>query len=493
MTRINTLLIVLATLLFSFNSSAQRYTSEIFSDVTITHDVQYANNITIITGAPAPENLLMDVYEPTGDAETERPVVLVAHGGEYLPPPLNGLTYGEKSDSAVVHLCSSLAKRGFVAISYQTRLGWNPNGVTQEDRTGTYLNAFYRATQDGFSVIRYLRMDADSQGNTFGIDTTRIISGGLGTGGQISSAMAFLDRHEELELPKFLDLMTLQSYIDTSLSANVYGTLTRPLNVANNPSYSNEFHFAFNVGGYVGDSSWIEPGDVPMVSMASPTDPFSPIEFGASIIRTTGDFLINCSGSKGIQQRQQSLGNNLSFSTVNYSDPYSTQANLINDGIEGYYPFYRPAIEDAPWNYWDTVTWNIPHPSGGTFNENGMLTNPDMSITKGKTYLDTVVNYLCPRIVCALNLAGCPNAGLNENNLQDAFTVYPNPSMGAFTVLMDNGPDARTIRISDFSGKLLHEEKTNGQKVELELDQTGIFTISVYSKYGVSHRKIVIQ
>ena len=58
---------------------------------------------------------------------------------------------------------------------------------------------------------------------------------------------------------------------------------------------------------------------------------------------------------------------------------------------------------------------------------------------------------------------------------------------------MDNGPDARTIRISDFSGKLLYEEKTNGQKIELELDKTGIYTVSVYSKYGVSHRKIVIQ
>lgn len=493
MNKFHSLSILCLALFFSLGASAQRYVSEIFTDVTVTSDVQYANNITVITGAPAAENLLMDVYEPTGDAETERPVVLVAHSGEYLPVSINGLTYGEKVDSAVVHLCTTLAKRGFVAVAYTYRLGWNPVASTQTVRTGTYINAHYRAVQDGFSAVRYLRMDADSQGNTFGIDTTRIISGGLGIGGQISSSMAFLDRYEELELNKFTDLSTGLSYIDTSLSGNLYGTETRPLTLANNPSYSNELHFAFNLGGYVMDSSWIEAGDVPTVSFASVNDPYSPFDFGASIVRVTGDFLINCSGAKGIQRRQEVLGNNSPFSGVNYTDPYSIQADLINDGMDGLYPFYRPTLEDSPWNYWDTVTWDIPHPNGGTFNQNGAITNPDMSSAKGQTYLDTVVNYLCPRIVCALNLPGCPDLGVDEISLEGAFTVYPNPSAGEFKLLMNDNVSERTILITDYNGKLVFEKETSEKEVPLVLNRTGVFVISVLSDTGVSHKRIVVQ
>jgi hypothetical protein len=479
-------------LFLSFQSNAQRYVSEVFTDVTVTQDVQYANNISVLTGAPASEILVMDVYEPTGDTETERPVILIAHGGEYLPNPLNGLTYGEKTDSAVVHLCTTLAKRGFVAVAYTYRLGWNPVG-NQEERTGTYLNAHYRGVQDGFSAVRFLRLNAATQGNSYGIDTTRIISGGMGTGGQISASMAFLDRHAEFELPKFLNPLSSQSYIDTSLSGNVYGTETRPLTIANNAAYSNEIHFAFNLGGYVLDSTWIEAGDVPMVSLSSPTDPYSPYDFGPAIVRTTADFLVNCSGSKGIQRKQNEFGNNDPFSTINYTDSYTAQANLMNDGLDGLYPFNRPGFEDSPWHWWDTITWNVPHPSGGTFNDNGYLTNPDMSAAKGKAYLDTVVNYLCPRIVCALSLPGCPNTGLEEVPSQESFVVYPNPSQGEFTLILNNTSTEKNIQITDLNGRVVFNQRSNGQELNVDLHDSGVFVITVSSDFGVSRQRIILH
>ena len=474
MRRLYPLVVVTLILLFNFDAQAQqRYLSEVFSNVTVTQDVQYAENITVITGMPNLENLVMDVYEPAGDTETERPVIIIAHSGEYLPNPVNGLTYGEKTDSAVVHLCRTLAKRGFVAVAYSYRLGWNPSSFSQEIRTGTYLNAHYRATQDGFSVLRYLRMDADTQGNTFGIDTSRMISGGMGTGGQISASMAFLDRQEEWELAKFFDPNTNQSYIDTSLSGNVYGTLQRPLTVSNNPSYSNDFHFAFNLGGYVLDSSWVEAGDVPMVGFHSPNDPFAPYDFGAAIITTTGDFLINCSGSKGIQRRQNLFGNNGSYAVFTYSDVYTTQANLINSGMDGLYPFIRPTTEDSPWNYWDASTWNIPHPNGGTFHDNGLLTNPDMSAAKGKTYLDTVVNYLSPRIVCALNLPGCPGVGLDELAQQIPFSVQPNPFQDELTLKLHTSiSNDVAVVVRNQQGQIVHNATIKGitENTEVTID-----------------------
>ena len=49
-----------------------RYYTELFPNVTITSGVQFGSNTTW-TGANM--NLTMDIYEPTGDTETERPLL----------------------------------------------------------------------------------------------------------------------------------------------------------------------------------------------------------------------------------------------------------------------------------------------------------------------------------------------------------------------------------------------------------------------------------
>ena len=81
---------LLTALLFVGTLSAQvRYIDEIFDDVTVTSNVQYAANITVITtlqGAPPmamPQ--LMDVYEPVGDTQAERPLIIYMHTGNFLP------------------------------------------------------------------------------------------------------------------------------------------------------------------------------------------------------------------------------------------------------------------------------------------------------------------------------------------------------------------------------------------------------------------------
>ena len=48
------------------------------------------------------------------------------------------------------------------------------------------MKAAYRGIQDVKAAIRYLRMDYEN-GNTYGIDTSRIIIVGQGTGGWIAT------------------------------------------------------------------------------------------------------------------------------------------------------------------------------------------------------------------------------------------------------------------------------------------------------------------
>lgn len=475
--------------------NGQRYLSEIFTDVDRTNDVTYAVNITIITGTPAPDTLMCDIYEPQGDTMSARPVVIVSHTGSFLPVPLNGQATGNRKDSAVVWTCQQLAKRGFVAVAMSNRLGWLPTG-NQEERTGTLLNAAYRGIQDARTCARFFRDNANNGGNTWGVDVNRIALGGFGTGGYIAFGAAYLDSYDEINLAKFINPNTLMSYVDTSLSGDVEGKWNRPLNIGNYPNESSEFAICVNMGGACGDSTWAEFGETPMVSFHVPNDPFAPFKFGPVIVPTTGDFVVNVSGSHDMQRITNGLGMNTEYSNAIYSDPYTTEADLRNDGHDGLFAFYRPTPESGPWEFWDTTVWNIPHPSGGTFNSQGMLTNPDMSMMKALNYIDTVLNYAVPRIVCAMNLPGCISTSV-EDPLASEVSVYPNPSANMFNIRSEMGSNLiESVELIDLSGKLLF--KAEGiDAMDFRLDHTGaatgIYMLKVYTTNGVTTKKVMFE
>ena len=160
----------------------KRYVDEIFSEVSVEQNVVYGANIGIITQAPALENLTMDIYTPDGDNATDRRVVVLLHTGTFLPAIANGQATGDKSDNTLVELCTRLAKKGYVAVSANYRLGWNPLSTDPDVRTGTLAQAFYRGYQDAQTAVRYLRMSAAEMGNPYGIGDQFAV-GGDGTGG----------------------------------------------------------------------------------------------------------------------------------------------------------------------------------------------------------------------------------------------------------------------------------------------------------------------
>ena len=91
----------LAFLAFCFVADAQtRYLDEVFSDVTVTSDIQYGTNISVLPALqgmpPAPQPLVLDLYEPTGDVETDRPLLLYFHTGNFLPTYINQSGLGTK-------------------------------------------------------------------------------------------------------------------------------------------------------------------------------------------------------------------------------------------------------------------------------------------------------------------------------------------------------------------------------------------------------------
>jgi hypothetical protein len=179
----------------------------------------------------------------------------------------------------------------------------------------------------------------------------------------------------------------------------------------------------FNLGGALADISWLEAGEVPMVSFHCENDPNAPIDTGDVVEPVNGDFVIEVMGSRTAQFYANQYLNNDGFALAGITDVFTTAANINNGGLEGLYIFKTPAPsttpnaygspyeeEGAPWDWWDSATYeaeaqavNGPAPAG-YFAADAILGNPNMSDVKGNAYLDTVHGYLNPRMFAVLDL-----------------------------------------------------------------------------------------
>ncbi|HQU60698.1 MAG TPA: hypothetical protein PLU64_15940, partial [Saprospiraceae bacterium] len=114
MKKLNFLLLTLA-LSLTASVQAQGPYLEALYDVQVTPNQVYGVNATILpvlfqqSTEAVPQPLVMDIYEPVGDDNEARPVMLVFHTGNFLPFPQNNGTGGTIRDSTVVELCTRLA------------------------------------------------------------------------------------------------------------------------------------------------------------------------------------------------------------------------------------------------------------------------------------------------------------------------------------------------------------------------------------------------
>ena len=76
------------------------------------------------------------------------------------------------------------------------------------------------------------------------------------------------------------------------------------------PGYSSEIDMAFNVGGAIPDSSWVDQGEVPIASMQCWNEVFAPYGVGNIMVPTTGAIVVEGMGSLVVQQMATEFGNN---------------------------------------------------------------------------------------------------------------------------------------------------------------------------------------
>ncbi len=538
----------------SGTADAQRYLQEVFTDaqLTITPNVTYGTNINFLTsnfanlnvpaeilelqtavstgtaipaayytvGDPATAikvvELKMDIYEPdqSVDEVTERPVMIYVHTGNALPPPLNGSPNGARTDSSAVEMCKRMARRGYVAISMSYRGGWNPLGTTLEIRRGTLLNAIYRAIHDVRQCVRTVKADAAD----LAIDPNKVIVIGEGTGGYIALAHATLDQGSELFVEKFVpDPLNAPnvSYVDTLQVGNLSGfagqlALYRP------NGQSHETHFCANLGGALADTLWLAEGDQPMVAFHTVFDPFAPFSNGVVIVPTTGEQVVDVNGSNVFMKNVNAFGNNSAFASLPNGDPYTDRArslygttqthgstNVSINTAEGLFPLIRPewpapAMEEAsPWQWWDP---NSPLAMaevapGITAHMASLASNPDMSANKGRAYIDTIMGYLNPRIVCALDLGPCSLVGLSENSaVAQGVEVFPNPASNNVT-FTSSAAAILSYEVFDVNGRLVRTASVNADRAVMERQglKPGAYTVQLRFKDGAVARKLMLD
>lgn len=456
-----TLLLASAALWIATDATAQvRYKDNVFSSVTVTPDVVYGQNFEVLTGAPVLIDLRCDIYEPAGDNATDRPLIIYLHTGSFLPPIINGSPSGSRKDSATAEMCRQFARKGYVVASVSYRLGWNPQG-SQEVRTGTILNAVYRSNQDAKTAIRYFRKEFAVNANPHGIDTSKVIIVGQGTGGYAGLAAAYLDKVSELNLIKFINPSTNASYVNQAQVGDFdgFGGAQGVLNNDNHVGYSSDFKLVVNLGGAIGDTSWMEAGDIPLMSFHSVSDPFAPIDNGVVLVPGTTFQVLDVSGSRAFTATANRLGLQGPLGNPTLTDLISTKANGINGGITGFYPFHiAPAgsPQAGPWEWWDSTIVKqitVGTSTGLAAHNNGMLTNPNMSKTKALLYIDTMQKFLAPRIMNVLQL---PGNTLNTTSLSNGnkLEVYPNPAQTEMYLKL-TGETPRSIRLVDITGRTL--------------------------------------
>jgi len=293
-----------------------RYYNQIFSENTTT--VQYGNAVEY-NGIDT--NLLVDIYQPSGDNFAHRPLMIFAFGGSF--------TAGIRQSPDLVQICTYFAERGYVCASIDYRLGV-PNGNSNDTNM---FAALIRGVQDMKAAVRFFYKDA-STANQFRIDTNQIFIGGVSAGAFIALDYAYMKfQYFSRPVPGF--------------AAPIINELGGLDGNSGNPGYSENIKGVIDLSGAIYDTLWIQPGDPMLVgehgTMDSTVTCWWDSAYAANNIRS--DFY----GGGDIKNRMDHIG-------------FHDTLNLFYGA--GHCPFIIPfnetlqAILNVP-NYMDTTEWLI--------------------------------------------------------------------------------------------------------------------------------------
>ncbi len=267
------------------DSNGQRYYDQIF-EVDLVKDVKFgeAAQSTLLKSDKVQE-LFMDVYQPDGDTENDRPLIIWAFGG--------GFVFGSKTSPDIVRLSQSFAERGYVCAAIDYRL--STDLLVNNDSSNVY-EAVLKAMHDMRASIRFFNQDAATV-DLYRIDTSKIFIGGVSAGAITALHIAHLD--ELNEIPEEM--------------ADIFNETGGFSGNSGNGGYAENIAGVISLCGALLDTDYIDPEiTTPIVSMHGTDDNVVP--YGSGTISILGIDL-EVDGSSAIHPKLDEYAINNAFYT----------------------------------------------------------------------------------------------------------------------------------------------------------------------------------
>ena len=540
MQRIVTLLGIICFCFSVYDLNAQQYLSATYTDISVETDLTYGANYTVFdvpnTGSTTLRDLRMDLYLPNDNTDTDRPLVILFGTGSFFPQVLNGSIYGSRTDSVNVETAMRLAQLGYVVAVADYRNGWDPLSENTYIRIGSRVQALYRGQQDARAAVRFFRNSVVHDGNPYGICGDRITLWGVGTGGEVALAAGYLDAWEDLFLSKFFywdpASQLPDPYVIEQFHSDVEGstltthpfdgdTLNTPAFNNFDPQYNSEVQLVVNVAGAIGDSSWIDANDPPLIAFHASLDPRIPYTTGIGGVLPNSDFYLEVSGSYDAVRIANELGLNDALGEDTIDDVYTDAANEDNDGYAGLFPVTNNCFTNAlgqdvcesdPYNWWDEAFWaTVPYTDVNgscfypiqlefcTFDYLTKLTHETSDATESRAIIDSIIHYFAPRAFNALDLGGDCQFSVDTDNLPaEVAQLSATPNPADETVVVSTGSDMPMCSITIFSveGKVVSfRNNLSAQQFTLHRRDlpAGMYFVQVRFDGGTATQRVVFR
>ncbi|TDN39768.1 hypothetical protein E4631_09175 [Hymenobacter sp. UV11] len=219
------------------DTTGGRYYRPVFAAVTVTKDVAYGAATTYLGTT---QQLLLDLYQPTGDTVKRRPLIIFAHQG--------GFVTGSRIDDYMVSICTRMARLGYVAASIEYRLGFPLTGIARPADTVGVAQAAIRAMQDMRAAVRFFRQDA-ATAKAYRVHSSYIVVGGSSAGAFAALETGYLDKASEVP-----------AYVGLAALGGIEGN-------GGNAAYSSAVAAVLNLSGATENPSIIEAGNAPLCSV----------------------------------------------------------------------------------------------------------------------------------------------------------------------------------------------------------------------------------
>lgn len=291
-----------------------RFVDKVFESVDLTIGVPFGSGR---REAGPDQALLMDVYTPTGDPATARPVIILAFPG--------GFTSGSRASEGMVFLANEFARRGYVAATIDYRLIEG-----RPDSRSEIMIAILQAIHDLKAAVRFFREDAATD-NRFRASSEHIFAGGISAGAVMAAVAGALDAGDRIES------RGLQAFLDAN--GGIDG------NSSDNLAFSSAVVGVLQISGAVLETDWVDPTTAPFYAAHEEFDPIVPcgrlpgvafVEFGVFITSSGACEMVPTAQAAGVPTGfffDAGSLNHIGYSAGELEQITQSAAQLFNDEV----------------------------------------------------------------------------------------------------------------------------------------------------------------